>query len=348
MDLLCTPADSSHPVQKTPYVSKEIWDGGPFLTFAHRKDMLRTIPPQLRKDHLDVPYLELLYPSPQEEQQSFYQTWFFFGLLAEFLSLNELEDGTRPVCSSQSEAEIASLYAYCVFTEDGKRYITGTKIPEFQSLVTTRAKEAKTGVQSRLNHLYECLQYTYVMLNSIHCEFDDSIRFSIAALAEFFTVMLQHALAAGTFNAKLPPLAFPWSRGYLRAGGMAETKMLEAGWCKSDIERARAIYEGLHTKHFLSHLDRSLPARDHSKCSVQGCNAAHIDLSNYKPSHAQPCCGCADIPFDIDSVLSILSTTDSFPVLVVNTPCDDRDKTTVCVEPFEPTIPYVAISHVSH
>lgn len=43
----------------------------------------------------DVPYLGYQDPTPQDEIEVFHQTWFFFGLLAEFYSLNQLEDGSR-------------------------------------------------------------------------------------------------------------------------------------------------------------------------------------------------------------------------------------------------------------
>jgi hypothetical protein len=79
MDLLHLPQDPSFAANKAPYACKERYDGGPFLTYAHRKDKTGTLQPgMLNKSPstglgLRIPslvtYRETLHPRPQEEQE---------------------------------------------------------------------------------------------------------------------------------------------------------------------------------------------------------------------------------------------------------------------------------------
>lgn len=355
MDLLHLPQDPSFAANKAPYVCEERYDGGPFLTYAHRKDKTGTLQPGMENKSpstglgLRIPspvaYQEMLHPRPQEEQEQFYQTWFFFGLLAEFLSLNTQEDGTYLIDSSVAQIELEGLYTDYVFTENEKVYVRALKIMGCAPLIVGRIGQGKVSVRARLSHLSECLRFTCVMLNSIHSEFDDNIKYSIAALGELFSNVIN--TLRSIWKIDIPLLGYPWAKGFLRSEGEIEAKMIDAGWCLSDIERARFAYTGLNTVHLLSRLKRPLPLRKHDKCTRDRCEAFQIDLKSYTLSHSQAGCSCSEIGVDIQAVLSILNGTDSYPVLSITVPEQGYNGVKISVEKHRQDLPYVALSHVS-
>ena len=355
MDLLHLPQDPSFAANKAPYVCEERYDGGPFLTYAHRKDKTGTLQPgMLNKSPstgLGVPvpspvaYREMVHPRPQEEQERFYQTWLFFGLLAEFLSLNTQEDGTYLIDSSVAQIELKGLYTDYVFTENERVYVRALKIMDCAPLILGRITQGKVSVKARLSHLCECLRFTFVMLNSIHSEFDDNIKYSIAALGELFSNAIN--TLRSTWKIDIPLLGYSWARGFLRPKGEIEAKMIDAGWCLSDIERARFAYTGLNTLHLLSRLKRPLPQRKHDKCTRDSCEAFQIDLKSYTISHSQAGCSCSEIGVDLQAVLSILNGTDSYPVLSITAPEHGYNSVKISVEKYKQDLPYIALSHVS-
>src|ERR1700733_12535227 len=212
-------------------------------------------------------------------------------------------------------------------------------------LIVGRIKQGKVSVKARLSHLCECLRFTCLMLNSIHSEFDDNIKYSIAALGELFANEIN--ILRSIWKIDIPLLGYPWARGFLRPKGEIEAKMIDAGWCLSDIERARFAYTGLNTVHLLSRLKRPLPQRKHDKCTRDRCEAFQIDLKSYAISHSQAGCSCSEIGVDIQAVLSILKGTDSYPVLSITVPENGYNGVKISVEKHRQDLPYVALSHVS-
>ncbi|ROV93518.1 hypothetical protein VSDG_06812 [Cytospora chrysosperma] len=151
MDLLLTPADPAFPTGDTPYLAGEKrWNCGHFASYAG---------PHPRSA------IESLAALPDEELNGFLQTWLFFGLVAEFLGLNEQEDGKHIVDPSQAQSELDELYNESVIIkEDGKSYITGVKVlalvPLIQERITTAAGIAG-GIKQRLMYLDHCVCYAH-------------------------------------------------------------------------------------------------------------------------------------------------------------------------------------------
>ncbi|KAK3360610.1 hypothetical protein B0T25DRAFT_535998 [Lasiosphaeria hispida] len=109
MDLLPCPT-SPIPVDSEPYLPwAEKWDGGPFLSFDECKEVAY-VPKLLQQQLSDIQ--EVRWPTIDEARNigAFYQTWFFFGLLAEFYSLNQMEDGTLLRNETEISGELDSLY----------------------------------------------------------------------------------------------------------------------------------------------------------------------------------------------------------------------------------------------
>jgi hypothetical protein len=304
-----------------------------------------TIPQHLRTGYLtpNEPYVERANPTPEKEQQRLYQTWLFFGLVAEFLGLNEHEDGSRLVDVAYAKQQIASLHQDCILTEAGQRYLTGVKLLglAYGSLFN-RTLHAAFVDKSRLKYLSECLRVTYFLMEWPLSAFDETIKFSIAALGNYLSCISSNVAIAISYK-EVSVLWFGKPSRYLQRHGQLETRMLESGWCTSDIERIRSSEYGLNTVHYLSRLTKSPSQLDHSKCNIHLCIASQIDPRKYSPRHiTTQSCSCGHINVDESLLEQILHRNSAYPVLNLEK-LGERDM----IEEYSPNIPYVAISHVS-
>lgn len=348
MDIFAEPDD---PVQTTPdptpYFGIEQWDGGVFRTYIHRKHKTGIIPLMLRHvpdvPPAEQPYLENLYPTPKEELQPFLQTWLYFGMVAELLSLNEVSPGVRLMDETAAKEEISKLYKVLIREEGGKSLLTAGEILKWGPLFIERLALAPDKFQ-RLLYIVRCLHYAMVTIHSIQENVDHTVRYSIAALGELFSTGIYAGASLSQPKMELPILGMSWHRDYIRPGGVVEAKMLNNGWCPSEIEKIRSQLQGLFTMHYTSQLKKPKPWLDHSKCARSFCRAFHIDIDTYKPAHVEENCACELIEADPTMVEGILRNSDSFPVVTVRGVSDDM---TICVERFEEGVSYVALSHVS-
>ncbi|KAK5989645.1 hypothetical protein PT974_07900 [Cladobotryum mycophilum] len=349
MDLLCEPRSTATPPPQTPYVCEEQWDGGMFITYPVRKGKIRWVPPRLRQllgvDAPDEPYLETLYPTPSKEIGPFLQTWLFFGLLAESLSLNEVSPGVRLVEQTEALEEIRLLHEKClVKDENGERHLTGLPVLEMGPLIRERTA-LDSNLTQRLIHVRNCLQFANLMLLSVQ-ELDEPIRYSLCALGEMFTTGLFTAASTANPRIEAPMVGFSWHNNYIKPGGAVETQMLERGWCPSEIDKIRAQFQGLHTMHYIGQLKKSESNRSHENCSNHLCVAFQMDVTTYRPAHAVSECDCSHISIDRDEVHSILRYAGTYPVIRVEGTSGSLDDLKLFVEPYEPGLPYVALSHV--
>lgn len=370
----------------------EPWDGSAFLTYARRGGRWRMIPFEIRRlvpsadpdpvgelaeDVLscaveprtteteteaereqnvsgeEEAYLEDIHPMPPDEKQRLFQTWFFFGLLSEFLGLNDPPLGhTRPVDRDEAKREIRALYKDCVVVgDDGGSYVTGAKILSMRTVVAARIrlqKEQGTDLQTRLAHLQTCLQFTQHMLGRSFGEVQQPIALSIAALGELFTSFVNSFLTLAGSGVSLPPLGVCW---YHKPKSFAPesdfgVRMRQHGWCPSDVYRMYTLYNGLNTVNYLARLPKGGLRRDHSGCTAEMCRAGGIDLETYQPSHVREGCGCDLFHVDIDAVQRILSETKSFPILKLESSENGDGKVNVTVEQCAPEDKFIALSHV--
>lgn len=339
MDLLLAPADPAFPTDDTPYLAGDKrWERGHFLTYAGRDSSSA---------------IASLKTLEREELGGHLQTWLFFGLVAEFLGLNEQEDGQHIVDSSQAEAELDVLYEESVIVkEDGGKYITGLKVLSLMPLILKRVgagAETVGGIGQRLIYLDHCVNYPH----EVTARWDISkvllhgIKYSLAALGELFSEVLQTVNYENRLQLQLISALNTWSRGYLVAGGWLEGQMLAHGWCSSEIEKFRTELVSIQAMHYVSRLRKIGPRKDHSRCHKYRCVSFQIRMDSYQPAHVEQCRGCDLLDVDLDGTMSILEKTHSFPVLTGKTAWNEVHKRDEAqVEAFELGIPYVAISHV--
>ncbi|KAL7930254.1 hypothetical protein V8C35DRAFT_313355 [Trichoderma chlorosporum] len=350
MDLLCEPSSPATPPRKTPYVCTENWDGGPFFTYPVRKGMARIVPPRLRHflgiDASKEPYLEIIHPTPKEEIQPFLQTWLWFGLFAETLGLNEISAGHRIIEDSFAAEEIRRLHETCVSPaeENGSRYISASAVLEATQTIAERM-QLVPDKQKRFTYLRNCLRFTNLMMFSIS-NLDETVRYSICALGEYFSTGLFQAVIRSNPKLDVPIIGFSWHQDYMQVGGTMEKQMLERGWCPSETEKIRSQFQGLHTMHYIAQLQRPNASQDHSNCTRHQCTAFQMDIKTYKPSHLSDDCSCDLINIDERATASILRSTDTYPIIRFDQIGDGADDFELVVEPYEPGVPYVALSHV--
>ncbi|PNY23089.1 Uncharacterized protein TCAP_06963 [Tolypocladium capitatum] len=355
MDLLCVPDEPSAPTERCPYVCAEGWDGGVYRMYPQRTGLSRLVPRALRDMSevpapADQPFLEGLYPTPLEELQPFLQTWFFFGLAAEFLGLNEVAPGVRLMDRADAAREMALLYDECVLEDGGARYLTAAAVLGKSKLILERVRMAPDRIQ-RLVYLRDCLYYSVVMLHLVQANLDYRIRSAIVALGELFSTGLFAAVTMAQPRIELPIVGLNWYRDYVKPGGVVEAQMLRGGWCPSEIEKIRSQFQGVFTMHYMSRLKLAQRHGDHGGCSLHACRAFQMDVATYRPRHAGDDCGCAHVEIDAASVLSILRSTGSYPVIrVERQPSTDGDGADgllrLVAEPWTPGTPYLALSHV--
>jgi hypothetical protein len=344
--------DASH---LTKYVVGPPWDCKQFLTFAARHGYLSRVPLVLRQpvQDLHIPYTELIYPSPAEENEGLYLSWFYFGLAAELLGLNEGPNRRDGLSQEQAELEFATLKKELVMERDGCWFLNGAKIME---KLGPLLRHLMTATDIRLEcivHLRECLHFVRGMVGNIfNDDFDDGVIMSVAGLGEIISSALvicgqQHpsrdVVSDPVPSDKANPNVFLWTNKIAKNQRLRNS-MLEAGWCPSEIERALTMHLGLVTICSLAQLDRQAVRHDHSACSHIACTAFQIDLRTYELSHAEAGCSCPEYAVDVTEIERVLLETSTFPILRFMQ--GEDGKITVAVEEYEQGHQYVALSHV--
>lgn len=348
MDILPLPHDPTFTTPETPYLSSEEWDLGPFEKYLDRKYQhlgLRDAPQLPTDSALMKLTLQRVFDSiPAAKLQSFLQTWLYFGLIAEFLGLNETTDGQRYVPLEQAREEIAALHRDMLQeTESGNRLLSGLTVLSKSDLFKERVR-LSSDIPARLLYLHGCLSRAMLMINNSYNQLDFCIRYSIAGLAEMFMTSLYSSSHLFTPKITLPLAGFNWFREYLIEGGEVEKQMLSFGWCPSEIQKIRNLFQGVSSLHYVSRLRPRTETSAHITCTSYSCRAFQIDITKYKPRHVAEDCQCKDVQVDESALSDILRTTESFPVLTIDTSADGT--VSVQMETYEPGMQYVALSHV--
>jgi hypothetical protein len=120
--------------------------------------------------------------------------------------------------------------------------------------------------------------------------------------------------------------------------------MEQSGWCPSDIERIKDKYLSVQTWNFLSQIDKSELAKDHSRCSRFVCTSYQIDPQNYRVGHCLADCTCSELLVDNRAVITALRKPGIVPLLDISLGLTLEELKIDVVE--SESVPYIAISHV--
>jgi hypothetical protein len=235
---------------------------------------------------------ERINPTPVKELESFLQTWLYFGLLFEIVvGFNaSITDGDASVATASDF--LNALYDEMVYEEDERKFVR-LSLETFDSFLQKALPRIPKDAAKKkhfFDHTILCLTYAHPMITaSVPKEFNHAVRYSISALSELLTYTMAF------FAQRLEiPMTFgrSWSTGFINEEMKAS--MRDHGWCPSDIARAESKYTSIQTLHIARMLDKSLPRKDHSRCTDSACKLYQIDMheGNYKVGHQHEGCTC--------------------------------------------------------
>jgi hypothetical protein len=128
MEFILLPHDPIAPISKTPYVCHERYDGLPFLSYPVRKGKVNA---DAWSNPTEYHHYKRVNPTSTRDQESFIQTWLYFGLIAELLSANSQDFQDFPTQAVETSVErispeelINAIYDTLVVHDSNKSYIT--------------------------------------------------------------------------------------------------------------------------------------------------------------------------------------------------------------------------------
>jgi len=370
--LLAVPDNAAFPpgqaptVPRTPCVCRpeDRWDGGPFFTYATRRGRTDIVAEWLREPHgiPDTPGSSTkkswVLSGEGADLHSLLQSWFFFGLAAEFFDLN------RPQPWGAADPKLARFLGDLISVDaDGRTYLDASPILQkfsepWEAVVQDWLQLADDGtLQHRLEHWARVLRFTYNMLSNLlsrFSSFDHAVFYSCCALGDYLVSAIQILLHQVQIARPRIPLRRPkldpiWKMRYLHPGGDVERRMLADGWCLADIQRIRDMNVGLHLTHFLCHIQKDKPetSEQHQDCNSDTCKRWQIDKATYRTRHTDQCHGCSMLVVDQLEVTRVLQSG-RYPVLRVDiSPGPQSSVTAIGIEQVDKDVPYIALSHAS-
>lgn len=350
MQFLLTPNNRGSPpipIPRTPYVCRQLYDGGPFLSYPNRVGN-----PDAAVASSDVVRYRFSLrekATPVEDQESFLQTWLYFGFIAELLCATStdsprdisVELGAPPERTASTDL-ISRIYETLVVEDGDERYIC-LDVDSLAPLVEIAkprlpADDDLEGIKKYYHHLVTCLNHAHPVWVSVPDEFNHIIKYSIASIAELMEKIVR--VQFRKLNIQLD-FGHKWSKGFLNHH--AQESMIAHGWCPSDIARVNARFSTIQTLNLVRMMDKSLPDKDHRHCTDFACNVGQIDMKNYKLGHQQEGCQCTALSVEEHVLDRILEKENTFPLIRLR---GDLDNLGADIVEYTPGIPYVAISHV--
>jgi hypothetical protein len=320
-----------------------------------------------------------------KELEAFFQEWLFFGLIIEALDGNSEALGSSPLLAAQqsngtpaqehnnaasakdhtcghSQTTVDRVYRNFVYQADGKFYITTrTLTSELRNSWPTSylsVHPTRNHLEARYKRMRLCLRQAHYFYTHLPADFGSDIKFTIGAIAE----TIVHTMQRVCYDYILESKEFcpnQWGDGYY-ADEKVKSRMMERGWCPNDLTRSTHKFKFLHTLHYLSYLDKKMPAKDHAECGQSGCVTDRITAASSIQDHWMGSCSCEKITVDHENIMGALRINEAIPLLLLkegepaikttngatNAKSEDIDLTIEVVRSTGVT-PYVAISHVS-
>jgi len=315
--------------------------------------------------------------------EAFFQEWLFFGLITEALAGNSEILGSSPLPAAQQTNDkpahehndatsreyhtyghgqtiIDRIYKDFVYEADAKSYITTrTFTSELQnswSIFDLSFHSSRTHLAVRYKRMRLCLRQAHYFYTHLPADFDPEIKFTIGAIAETIAHAMQfvhHHLGLKEYCPN------EWGDGYY-ADEKVKSRMVKRGWCPSDLARSTHKFKFLQTLHYLSYLDKKMPAKDHADCTKSECVTDRITATNGIRDHWMERCSCEKITVDHEDIICALEINEAIPLLLLkegkpavkttdgatSAKSEESDLTIEVVRSTSFT-PYVAISHVS-
>lgn len=279
----------------------------------------------------EAPYWihEQRFPTPTRDLEIFFQTWLFFGLLADILS---------------------GLFRHETFVSKSQRddsLVISTK--QLQTLTEQRFQLVRTLDKAKQKYIYlhaiQCIDLALTTLSVADKNFNSNVKNSIASVAELVgsAVNIAHL---GTFPGSVGCRRPPTNNFLTRE---MKAAMVAANWCPNDITRSIDKFASIELLYFLSKIKKPTGIANHQNCTEMCCFAHSISLSQHRTRHCEACTDeseCKDISVDHQPVVDILRSG-ALPLLRITTKENDRSKVTVELASSGTEMArYIAISHV--
>jgi hypothetical protein len=339
MQHMLLPENPTGSLARVPYVcSGHERYSGEFLTYPRRMGKARMA--ETETDPLAVDYFlyEKLHPTPREEQEPFFQTWLFFGLVSEILGGNDAE--TAALLGATPDEISRTIYEEFVDKDDTGEYINTANLFKILEKSWKPPRGDVEFRKERYMHLSECLSLAWRMLYTTCPDFDLDIKDSIASVGE---ILAHSVFVAGRVLNATTKLMGTWGSRAYSPSICAEMKSF--GWCPSDIARVIDTFTHIQTLHMLSKMRRLRPNDIHENCTDERCNAYQVSPEDYVVEHYENGCGCTFLSVDSEEVVQVLDKGDVIPLLKISIDGDDLETLRVSIVESGPGVPYVAISH---
>ena len=228
------------------------------------------------REFLDIILLLWQHGTADEVSLGIVQDWLFFGVLTEVLQLDpsesifklRKEDGREVVCTKGLPRMCNEFRAKVpVWQENGDR-------ERVQKVINT-AQTVVDALCLRRNWTYDrqVLILSIVLLYNL--------------IRDFWSLKFSSSI-----------------RDYL---GFLETRMIDDGWCKSDVEKLRFRLEP-EKFYFVAQMDPPTSFQDHQGCPNNRCLLRQVELLNYKTKHIDEGCKCTHVTASEAEMFSILKS----------------------------------------
>lgn len=298
MDHMLKPTNAIHDHIEVPYWA-DLYDGGPFASFLERHDLDRDL------------LLRAWQDSPMDDDDEvilgLLQQWLFFGVLTEVL-------GLTPTVSAFKRQNADGRDV--VYTRGLPRMCNEFRAqvpPQLKKYDRSRVEKVIATAQTMVDAL--CFRYTWNRDRQVL----------------ILSIVLLYNLIRDFWGLEYSSSV----KGYL---GFLESRMIDDGWCKSDIYKLRYGLEP-EKLYFVAQLDPPTPLENHRGCEEHRCLRKQLDWLTYETKHAHDGCECPHIAASQPEMFSILKSN-AFPLVLWSS---DSQMKVVSSEDYPD---YVAISHV--
>ncbi|KAF2185850.1 hypothetical protein K469DRAFT_687681 [Zopfia rhizophila CBS 207.26] len=348
MDHLWNPSCSSPKAARVPYLENERYDGGPFMGYAQRKIRMRLTSNGRKPEEQTYPLYtqieNLCNQLPPFELSAFFQSWLFFGLLAECFGCAQARFPDSDDLVKSVGLATSWVYERFIGVDKYGNFITTKELPLLiqEFWVLSSSNLGRENIIAKCTHLADCLALVNTVLPLLRQHSDQNVWFSIAAVAETLVYPIfyhRKRLKAGL----LAP--FSWADGYLDNVDVRR-RMLESGWCPTDIVKIKGRFSSWQSLYLLSLSQKTRPisGRNHAICKETECMVSQMDPKNYPLRHVEETCRCGLLGVRNEDLVAALNQQDCIPLLKFSG--ETAGDLTIDVVESSASMPYIAISHV--
>jgi hypothetical protein len=270
--------------------------------------------------------------------EPFLQSWLFFGMLGSILR-------TR-ITTTDFARDVSP----------GNRVITTAELPEYlnkwnESISTKSKAEKDVLLRENMLTIRKAAPLIHFLLD--WCEpstifpfrpVSKEIALSFALLGRALSGVLRHIFRPEwKFLTRDEDGSLPdnWSSG----NKLFWDHLIALGWCPYLLSRLDSV--PVDVQYYLATLGPPAILKSHRRCTEEICRVLVREKNIREPKHVRQGCDCQELGLDMDKLISILQKDEAVLVRFNNTAnVGESPSGTIEILEYEPSIPYVALSHV--